>query len=66
MSRRRVSPAKRAKNKRVSEKIEKLRLEGKSPEQAQGAAFGMERSGRLRRHGVYIHKRGGRRRGRRG
>jgi len=65
MSRKRVSPAKRAKNKRVSEKIEKLRLEGKTPEAAMGAAYGMERSGRLRRHGVYVHKRGGRRRARR-
>jgi hypothetical protein len=57
-----VSKKKRAKNKRVSEKIELLRNEGKSPEAAMGEAYGMERSGRLRRHGRYVHKIGGRRR----
>ena len=61
MARKRVSRQKREKNKRVSEKIEVLRREGKSPEQAEGEAFGMERSGRLRRGGKYIHKRRGRR-----
>jgi hypothetical protein len=60
VARKRVSPRKRQKNLRVSEKIEKLRLEGMSPEQAQGAAYGMERSGRLRTGGVYVHKRRGR------
>lgn len=57
---------KREKQKRVSEKISLLRHEGKSEEAAIGEAFGMERSGRLRRHGKYIHKRRGRRKGRRG
>jgi hypothetical protein len=65
MSRKRVSKRKRAKNTRVSEKIEVLRREGKTREQAAGAAFGMERSHRLKRHGKYIHKRKGRRSGRR-
>lgn len=61
MARKRVSRKKREKNQRVSEKIEVLRREGKTGEQAAGEAFGMERSGRLRRHGKYIHKRRGRR-----
>lgn len=61
MARKRVSPKKRQKNKRISEKIEVLRREGKTGEQAEGAAYGMERSGRLRRGGKYIHKRRGRR-----
>jgi len=56
-----ISEKKRQKNKRISEKIEVLRLEGKSPKEAQGAAYGMEKSGRLRRHGVYVHKRGSKR-----
>ena len=47
-------------SKRISEKIEVLRREGKTGEQAAGAAYGMERAGRLRRHGVYVHKRRGR------
>lgn len=63
--RKRVSKRKRQKNLRVSEKIEVLRREGKTGEEAAGAAYGMESSGRLRRHGRYIHKRHGRRRGRR-
>jgi hypothetical protein len=45
------------KNKRISEKIEVLRHEGVPQEQAVGEAEGMERSGRLKRHGVYKHKR---------
>ena len=45
------------KNKRISEKIELLRHEGKGEKEAVGEAFGMEKSGRLRRHGKYIHKR---------
>jgi hypothetical protein len=65
MSRKRVSKAKQEKNKRVSEKIEVLRREGKSPEQAQGEAYGMERSGRLQRGGKYIHKRRSKRSSRR-
>lgn len=65
MARKRVSKRKRAKNTRVSEKIEVLRREGKTSEQAAGEAYGMEKSGRLRRHGKYIHKRRSRRSGRR-
>ena len=65
MARKRVSRKKREKNTRVSEKIELLRREGKTAEEAAGEAYGMERSGRLRRHGRYIHKRRGRRSGRR-
>jgi hypothetical protein len=41
--------------KRISEKIRLLRHEGKTTEQAAGEAYGMERAGRLRRHGVYKH-----------
>jgi len=52
---------KRAKNQRVSEKIHVLRHEGIPEKQAVGEALGMERSGRLRRHGRYVHKRKGRR-----
>jgi hypothetical protein len=51
--RKKISPAKRAKNKRISEKIEVLRREGKTGEQAAGATYGMERSHRLGRHGKY-------------
>lgn len=40
---------------RISEKIALLRREGKTGEQAAGEAFGMERAGRLGRHGVYRH-----------
>ena len=62
----RVDKAKREKNKRVSEKIEVLRREGKSPEEAAGAAYGMERSGRLGRFGKYhrVGRKGRRRHGR--
>jgi hypothetical protein len=52
---------KREKNKRVGEKIEVLRHEGKSEKAAVGEAEGMERSGRLKRHGKYQHKRNSRR-----
>lgn len=63
MSRKRVSKKKHEKNERVSEKIEVLRREGKTGEQAAGEAYGMERAHRLGRHGKYRHvKRGGRRR----
>ena len=52
--------------KRVSDKIRFLRHEGKSERAAVGEAEGMEDSGRLRRHGRYVHKRKGRgRKGRR-
>lgn len=44
-------------SKRISEKIALLRREGKTAEQAAGEAYGMERSGRLKRGGKYVHKR---------
>lgn len=43
-------------SKRISEKIAVLRREGKSEKEAAGEAYGMERSGRLKRHGEYTHK----------
>ena len=43
------------KSKRISEKIRVLRHEGKSAKEAAGAAYGMERAGRLGRHGKYHH-----------
>jgi hypothetical protein len=46
---------KKEKNKRISEKIELLRHEGKDEKQAVGEAEGMEKSGRLERHGKYRH-----------
>jgi hypothetical protein len=49
--------------KRVSEKIRYLRHEGVPQDQAVGEAEGMERFGRLGRHGKYHRK--GRRKGRR-
>jgi hypothetical protein len=45
--------------KKVSEKISLLRREGKTAKQAAGEAFSMLRSGRLKRHGVYVHKKKG-------
>ena len=42
--------------KRISEKIQLLRHEGKDERSAVGEAEGMERSGRLGRHGVYHRK----------
>lgn len=48
--------------KRISEKIRYLRHEGVPERQAVGEAYGMERSGRLGRHGVYRHVGRGRRR----
>ena len=53
--RKRVSKEKRERNKKVSEKIEVLRREGKTGEEAAGEAYGMLRSGRLGRHGRYRH-----------
>ena len=51
------------KNKRIGEKIEYLRHEGgKTQRQAVGEAEGMERSGRLGRHGKYRHKKRSQRR----
>lgn len=52
-------------SKRVSQKIHVLRHEGIPEREAVGEAMGMERSGRLRRHGKYVHKRHGRRKGKR-
>lgn len=46
---------KQEKNKRISEKIRVLKREGRSDLQASGEAYGMERSGRLGRHGRYRH-----------
>ena len=57
----RVTRSKHEKNKRISEKIEVLRKEGKSPEAAAGEAYGMEREGRLRSGGRYVRKGNGRR-----
>lgn len=51
--RRPVSPAGQ---RRVSAKIAHLRDEGKSAKQAAGAAFGMEREGRLGPRGGYHPK----------
>ena len=63
MARKRVSKKKRAKNERISSKIEVLEREGKTPEQAAGEAYGMEREHRLRKGGKYVrvHKRNRRR-----
>ena len=47
---------KRESQRRVSEKISLLRREGVPEKQAVGEALGMERSGRLRRHGRYVRK----------
>ena len=47
--------SKKEKNKRISEKIEVLRREGKDEKAAIGEAYGMEKSGRLGRHGRYRH-----------
>lgn len=41
----------------VREKTKVLIDEGQSPEQAYATAWSMKRAGRLRRGGVYIHKR---------
>jgi hypothetical protein len=48
--------SKRDRNKRIGEKIQLLRHEGKSERAAVGEAEGMERSGRLGRHGRYRRK----------
>lgn len=52
--------------KAISEKIGLLRREGKTASQAAGEAYGMQREGRLGRHGKYRHagrkhRRGGKR-----
>ena len=46
---------KREKNKRIGDKVRVLRHEGKSEEAALGEAYGMERAGRLRKGGRYVH-----------
>ena len=48
---------KSGRNTRIGDKISLLRHEGKSEKAAVGEAEGMERSGRLKRHGKYMHKR---------
>lgn len=45
----------KASQRRVAEKIKYLRDEGVPQRQAVGEAEGMERSGRLGRHGSYRH-----------
>jgi hypothetical protein len=62
-----MSKKKKAKQKRIGEKIALLRREGKGEKEAAGEAYGMERSGRLRGGGKYIHKKSkrGRRKSRR-
>jgi len=40
---------------RISAKIAVLRREGKTAAEAAGAAYGMERAGRLGERGVYRH-----------
>jgi len=57
--------SRREKRRRVSEKISVLRREGEPEKKAVATALSMERAHRLRRGGVYLHKRGGRRRARR-
>jgi hypothetical protein len=47
-------------DRRIGDKIRVLRNEGKSENAAVGEAEGMERSGRLKKGGKYIHKRKGR------
>jgi hypothetical protein len=46
---------------RVSDKISVLRGEGEPQDQAVATALSMERSGRLRKGGKYVHARKGRR-----
>lgn len=52
---------KRESQSRVSDKISVLRHEGTPERQAVATALSMERSGRLKSGGRYIHKRRGRR-----
>jgi hypothetical protein len=52
---------KRTSSQRIGEKISYLRHEGVPQKEAVGQAMGMERSGRLGRHGVY-HRVGRKRR----
>jgi len=61
MARKRVSRKKREGNRRVGDKIRVLEREGEKPDQAIATAMSMERAGRLRKGGRYVHKRKGRR-----
>ena len=56
---------KKKKQGRISDKIAVLKREGKSTKEAAGEAYGMERSGRLKAGGKYVHKKRGRRSSRR-
>ena len=56
---------KRKKHTKVGDKIRVLRSEGVPEKQAVAESLSMERSGRLRKGGKYVHKRRGRRKGRR-
>jgi len=55
-----LSPEERARNLRISEKIDTLVKSGEVPntkegrKRAAGIAYGMEEAGRLRRHGKYV------------
>lgn len=51
---------KKASRKRVGEKIRVLEHEGTKHSQAIATALSMERAGRLRKGGRYVHKRKGR------
>jgi len=57
--RRKMSPAARDK---VSDKISILRHEGDRPDVAVAKSLSMQRAGRLRKGGRYVHVRGGKRR----
>lgn len=52
---------KKEKNRRVGDKIRVLEREGEKPDQAIATSLSMERAGRLRKGGRYVHKRKGRR-----
>lgn len=58
-----MSNKRKASQHRISDKIAVLRREGKSASEAAGAAYGMEREGRLKSGGRYVRK--GKRKGRR-
>jgi hypothetical protein len=53
-TRRKAAPAKRRKQKLVSDKIRVLRNEGTPQKQAVATALSMQRAGRLRPGGVYV------------
>jgi hypothetical protein len=58
-----MSNKRKASQRRISDKIAVLRREGKSASEAAGAAYEMEREGRLKSGGRYVRK--GKRKGRR-